>query len=192
MKAFVIKHINLFLTGVILLALAGLIVLGIFYMNEESEQDDLADEIAMKKGELHSAQTNGVDEDSLMSQALTRLETASEGFPENLDTTDVIGIILDYEAETNVEILPLNMSPAVVQQIDGQTYMAVSFTATVHGAKQNVMDFIEKLESGPIKTFTVTGVNLSGSGSSWSTSMSVTVISLMTSGDSDSVSPNSD
>ncbi len=190
MKIFAIRHINLILTGVILLALAGLIVLGIFYMNEESEQDDLADEIVQKEVELNGMQANSPDEEAILTEALARLEAASEGFPTNLDATDVIALILDYSAETNVEILPLNTSPAVVQVIDGNTYMAVSFTATIHGTFESVLDFISKLESGSINTFSVSGVNLSGSGSSWSTSMSVTVISIVPS--EDSGSSNSD
>ena len=39
MKNIVISNINWILTGVIVLALVGLVVLGIFYMSEESDQD---------------------------------------------------------------------------------------------------------------------------------------------------------
>ncbi len=190
MKNLVVRHINLILTGVILLALAGLIVLGVFYMNEESDQDDLADEIAQKKADLNGIHANNPDEEALLTDALASLESASEGFPVNLDTTDVIALILDYAEETHVEILPLNTQPAVVKEIEGKLYMSVSFTATIHGTFQSVLDFISKLESGSVNTFSVSGVNLSGSGSSWSTSLSVTIISQIPSGDSES--PSSD
>ncbi len=188
MKSFVVRHINLILTGVILLALAGLIVIGVFYMSEESEQDDLADEVAQKKAELDGMQANSTDEEAILTSALARLEAANEGFPANLDATDVISLILEYSAETNVEILPLNTQPATVIDIEGQSYLSVSFSATIHGTFQNVLDFINKLESGSINTFSVSGVNLSGSGSSWSTSMAVTVVSQLPSGESESSS----
>ncbi len=186
MKSCIVSHINLILTGVILLALAGLIIIGVFYMSEESEQDDIADEIAQKEVELADLQANSTDEESVLNAALARLEAANEGFPSNLDATDIIALILDYSAETHVDILPLNTQPATVIDIEGQSYMSVSFSATIHGTFQNVLDFINKLESGSINTFSVSGVNLSGSGSSWSTSMAVTVISKMPTEDSES------
>ncbi len=188
MKSIVVRHINLILTGVILLALAGLIVIGVFYMNEESEQDDLADEIAQKRADLDGIQANSPDEEAIPTAALTRLEAANDGFPINLDATDIIALILDYSAETHVEILPLNTQPATVIDIEGHSYMSVSFSATIHGTFQHVLDFINKLESGSINTFSVSGIRLTGSGSSWSTSMAVTVVSLMPSGESESPS----
>ncbi|MBT4510747.1 MAG: hypothetical protein HOC20_00865 [Chloroflexi bacterium] len=186
MKSLVVRHINLILTAVILLALAGLVVIGVFYMNEESKQDDLADEVAQKEAELDGMLANGTGEEAVLTAALARLEAANEGFPTNLDATDVITLILGYSAETHVDILPLNTKPATIIDIGGQPYMSVSFSATIHGTFENVLDFIDKLENGSINTFSVNGVNLSGSGSSWSTSMAVTVLSIMPSEDSDS------
>lgn len=181
MKSFVITNINWILTGVILLTLVGLVVLGIFYMNEESDQDKLADTIDEKQQELDALGSNVVDEEALLADALKKLDEMHEGFPADLDSTDVLTIILDYEKETNISAMPLMVQPATELEIAGQTYISVGFTATVSGSLPNILAFIDKLENGEISTFTVRGINLSGSGGDWSTSMSASVISTKSS-----------
>lgn len=177
MKNLIVKNINWILTGIIVIALAGLGYLGISYMNEESDQDRIADKIDDKKIELAEQEAGQEDENALLVEAQAKLDKATEGFPIDLDSTDVIALILDFQEETNVDIMPLSVQPAASIEIGGQSYTTVSFTATVQGTLQNILDFIEKMESGPISTFAVSGVSLAGSGPNWSTSIRVTVLS---------------
>ena len=183
MKNIVISNINWILTGVIVLALVGLVVLGIFYMSEESDQDKLADTRDEKQEELNIlvAEANAVDEDALLADALKKLEEIQDRFPADLDSTDVLSLLLDYQEETNVDIQPLVVQPATELEIAGQTYMGVGFTATVSGSLENILTFIDILENGEISTFTVSGINLSGSGGDWSTSLTGSVTSVKTS-----------
>lgn len=181
MKNFIITNINWILTGVIVLALVGLVVLGIFYMNEESDQDKLADTRVEKQQELDSMESDVVDEDALLAEALKKLDETHAGFPADMDSTDLLSLILDYQRETHVDIQPLTVQPGGEIEIAGQTYISVGFTATVSGSLPNIMAFINKLENGDISTFSVSGINLSGSGGNWSTSMSASVISTKSS-----------
>ncbi|NQT72665.1 MAG: hypothetical protein HQ553_07825 [Chloroflexi bacterium] len=176
MKSFVISNINWILTGVIVLVLVGLVALGVLYMSEESNQDKLADTKVEKEIELTNLELNAVDEEAILAKALEDLDKMSSSFPVEMDDVDVMEFLIDLADETKVEIT-LKAGKAAASNLAGVSYLSVPITATIDGTFNNVLNFIDRIESGKISTITIGNCTIQGTGADWSTSMSMTLMS---------------
>lgn len=181
MKTFVIRNVNWILTAVIVLALAGIIALGVLYMGEESDQDNLADKEIEKQEELANLESGAVDEDAILAEALAELEQMSSGFPVEMDDVDVMEFLINLADETNVGIT-LKAGTAEESTLAGGTYLTVPITATINGTENNVLNFVDKIENGEIETFNIAACTIQGSGADWSASISMSLMSQTSSG----------
>ena len=176
MKSFAINNINWILMGVIVLALGGLIALGVLYMSEESDQDKLADTKVEKNEELTNLNSGVVDEEAILVKALADLEELRSGIPTEMDDVNVMEFLITLADETNVDII-IKAGEAVEQDLAGESYMAVEITATINGTFDNILNFIDSIESGEIKTFDIGNCSIQGSGADWDVAMSMSLVS---------------
>lgn len=170
MKKFALRNINWILTGVIVLALVGLIMLGVLYMGEESDHDALAETRVEKQAELDGLKAGEVDENAILAEAQAELEQLSSVFPAEMDDVDVMEFLMDLAHETNVTI-DLKAGNPVEQEIAGGYYLSVPVTANINGTHSDVLNFIDRLESGEIATINITKCTISGEGAQWSASL---------------------
>lgn len=172
------RNIYVGLSLVILGCVIGIIILTIMSLSAKQEQDDLEAAIKDAKKELAQAQSVNLEE---MEQELAEIEGQLDeievNFPSNLDSTDVMEIVLGYADKHHVKILPIRMSPTGETVVQGKKYYLVSFDATIQGTFSNLLGFISELEDGEYETITIGDTRISGKGSSWTANLSVNVYS---------------
>lgn len=174
---------NVLIVAMIVLALAGYIILGVFYMGEESDQDDITSQIEERSPVLAELEANYMTEDEekvALAAAQNVLDEKQKLIPVGLDSNTVMQKILQYAEENRVQLPGLSIPPETVQEADGIEYYMVSFSMSITGAFANVMDFISTLENNEeIGTLQVSDVSMRESGGQWSATFSVSLASLV-------------
>jgi hypothetical protein len=129
-----------------------------------------------KKAELDDLNSNGVDEGAILAEAQAELEQLNNGFPAAMDDVDVMEFLMNLADETNVEINVKASKPSG-EELAGGYYMTVPASATVDGNYEDVLNFIDSLEDGEIKTIVINDCVIDGDGADWSASISFSLTS---------------
>ena len=160
----------------ILLSIGGCIYLGVLYNGDQSDQDDLEDQIAQNeplKKILEDDRANK-DLDKLLDDANDRLVEVEALIPAEKDSTDVIEMLMEMTKESGIDMPPLagRVSQATTTTIAGNEYYVITFNLTPTGSYDQVLDFINLLENGEMENITLEYTALVDSGSSWSANLS--------------------
>lgn len=169
------------LIGVTAIAVLGIALLTVLTMGKKGDKDDLSSQIAEQNivlRSLKSQSTSGQGQGQEQGQALAKVEE-EQFFPVDLNSIDIVEIVYQFAKDCNVDILPIKLEQAKQKDILGQSYYLVKFDTTVKGAFPDILQFIDKLENGPIKTVSMQNTNLSVSSSTWTAKLTVSVYSQL-------------
>ena len=161
----------------IVLSIGGYITLGIFYNGDQGDKDDVKEQIAQKEPQMQILEDARANKDlsELLEEAEAELEAVEARIPEGKDSTDVTETLMELADSTGVDIFPVagRVKPATTETIQGNQYYVVSFSLTPKGSYDQLMEFIELMESGSeTENISIEYTTINDSGDSWTASIS--------------------
>ncbi|MBM3132294.1 MAG: hypothetical protein FJZ95_04590 [Chloroflexi bacterium] len=167
------------LIGVTAIAVLGIALLTVLTMSKKGDKDDLSSQIAERSIVLRSLKSQSTsDQEQEPGQALAKIEE-EQFFPVDLNSIDIVEIVYQFAKDCNVNILPIKLEPVKQKDLLGQSYNLVKFDTTVKGTFPDILQFIDKLENGPIKTASLQNTNLSVSSNTWTARLTVSIYSQL-------------
>ena len=146
---------------------------------------DAMEQVAPQMKMLEDARANK-DLGQLLEEAQAKLEVAKVRIPDEKDSTDVTQILMEFAERTGVDVFPVagRVQKASTTTIGGKEYYVVSFNLTPKGSYDQVMDFIELVESGSeTENISIEYTTLVDSGISWSAQINGKFYSRVAEGD---------
>ncbi len=156
------NKIAIILIGAVLLVVYGLLAMD--YMKQGSEQDRLLSEIE----EVEQSQASLVEPSSDAYERLAalqaELDAESEIIPSEIDSSDVVDIILSLAQQVGVKAIPLATHPWVEEHIGGNTYLVFRLNVEIEGFFSKVTEYVTRLESGEYTTLVVENIVVEADG----------------------------
>lgn len=156
------NKIAIILIGAVLLVVYGLLAMD--YMKQGSEQDRLLSEIE----EVEQSQASLVEPSSDAYERLAalqaELDAESEIIPSEIDSSDVVDIILSLAQQVGVKAIPLATQPWVEEHIGGNTYLVFRLNVEIEGFFSKVTEYVTRLESGEYTTLVVENIVVEADG----------------------------
>ena len=147
------NKLAIILISVILLVVYGL--LGMDYMKQNSEHEDLLSEIE----EVEQSREAIPEPSTYWAEqlALTEATLAAEGqiIPSEINSSDVIEYILDLADDIGIKAIPLITQPWTEVHISNNEYSILRLDVGIQGAFALVKNYISRLESGEFQTLIV-------------------------------------
>ena len=146
----------------ILLILGILVVYYLFgmdYLKQREQQETLASEIADVTRELAQAPKPPPDLEERLAAAKAGLAAEQSEFPSELNSTNIINTILELADTCEVKAIPLVTQPWTAESF-GQGYDVFRLSVVVKGSLPKLINFLDKLENGELKTIMVKSISL--------------------------------
>ncbi len=159
----------------IVLSIGGCIYLGVLYNGDQGDKNDVEDQIAQQKPQMKILEElrAGKNLGELLEETTAELEAIEARIPDELDSTDVTEVLMELAEQAEVDIFPVagRVGKASTTSIAGNAYYVVTFNLTPKGSYDQVMGFIELLESGEMENISLAYTTITDGGDSWSANL---------------------
>lgn len=145
----------------IVIVLAAYAYLGIEYAGNKRARDRLVGEIGQAQEAMTEAGQVPKSLDELLSEARATLAAVQDELPDEVDTTGVIGSILEIASRAGLGVFPLTTSPMAAEVAGENEYQVFNLGLEVAGSYDQIVSFVADLEDGGIKGLAVQGLTLS-------------------------------
>jgi hypothetical protein len=145
-------------TRKLLIALLAVVLLAVYYiigtdyLKQRQEHGELSSLISMEKETLAQIPPQPADLETRLSDAQAGLEEAKSTFPERLNSTRIIDVILKLADNIGVKAIPLLTQPWTTESVEGNDYSLLRLHITATGTFIQISDFLSQLENGEITT----------------------------------------
>jgi hypothetical protein len=147
------NKIAIILISVVLLVVYGLLAMD--YMKQGSEQERLLSEIEEVEQSQEALAKPSTDAYERLAAIQAELDAESEIIPSEIDSSDVVDIILSLAQQVGVKAIPLTTEPWVEQHIGGNIYRVFRLSVEIEGFFSKVTEYVTRLESGEYTTLIV-------------------------------------
>ena len=147
---------------IILLIIGAIVVhyfIGMDYMTQRRQQETLASEITDVTQELAQAPKPPADLEERLAAAEASFAAEQSGFPGELNSTHIVNTILELADLCEVKAIPIITQPWAVESF-GQGYEVFRLSVVVKGSLPKLINFLNKLENGELKTLMVKSMSL--------------------------------
>jgi hypothetical protein len=121
---------------------------------DETQMTSLSGNLAAVQQQINKVAEPAGDLKTRLAAAEAAYAATQTGFPTAVDRNEVMDYLLDVAEENSVQILPLT-SEGWKMERNGQQYNVLSFTATVSGSLENVLNLIDSLHNGKYRTLAI-------------------------------------
>ncbi len=147
---------------VILLVVYG--VLALDYMKQGPEQDRLLSEIGEIDQSLQALPERPPDRLEELAVLQASLAAEQETISSDINSSDVIEVILSLAQGTGVKAIPLVTAPWSEERVGEETYRVLRLNVGVEGTFAQVSAFIDRLENGEFSTLSVEQLSIDVAG----------------------------
>ncbi len=147
------NKIAIILISVVLLVVYGLLAMD--YMKQGSEQERLLSEIEEVEQSREALEEPSGDAYEQLTAIQAELDAEGEVMPSEIDSSDVIDIVLGLAQEIGVKAVPLTTQPWTEERIGENTYRAFRLNVEIEGLFSEVTEYVTRLETGEYTTLVV-------------------------------------
>jgi hypothetical protein len=147
------NKIAIILISAVLLVVYGLLAMD--YMKQGSEQEKLLSEIEEVEQSQAALVEPSTDAYERLAAIQAELDDEGEIIPGEIDSSDVVDIILSLAQQVGVKAIPLTTQPWIKEHIGGNTYLVFRLSVEIEGLFSKVTEYVTRLESGEYSTLVV-------------------------------------
>ena len=153
--------IKLSTVALIVAAVVATAVLGVMYLQQQSEQQLLSSELTAAK-ELLREYGSADNLEEQLADAEARLMIEQAYFPDKLSSEAILNSVLQLARESQVNVVAVMTQPGREEQRGNYTYFALSIHLEVTGSLPELQAFISKLEKGALKAVSIDDLSIAG------------------------------
>ncbi len=154
---------RLLVTTFIVILIMVYAVLGMGYLKELKERDELTSQIAEVNQTLSEIPQPPEDLEQQLTAAQTLLTAEQSSFPSEINTTQLINTILEVASVCGVRATPMVTQPWAVEMVGKHSYPVLRLTVAVEGSFSQLVAFASQLEKGEYTTLVMEDLNASRS-----------------------------
>ncbi len=143
------------------MALVGIAVLAVTYLQQQHEQDALASEIVAARQSLAEA-GDVANRQERLAIAESELVAEHAAFPAQLSGPGTVGALLQLAQDLGLKVADVKTQPGREQQMGEHTYHGLSVHIRVEGTLSALRVFISELENGALPAARVEELSIAG------------------------------
>lgn len=152
-------------------ALVGLAVLAVMYIQEWREQGALASEIEAARQSL-AEYGDAAGRQERLAAAEAELAAEQTAFPSVLSGPAIVGALMQLAEENGLRVADIKTQSGTENQVGEHIYRALSVHVQVEGTLRALRTFVGDVESGALQAvrvgeLSITGIKLPSTASSW-------------------------
>lgn len=125
------------------------------YFKQRQEYRAMASRTEEVAQMLAQIPTFPADLEERLSEAQSSYAETQNSFPQPLNTTQIIDVIIRLADDAGVKAIPLITQPWTVESISGQDYSVFRLSVTASGDFTKLVSFIDQLENGEPPTLVI-------------------------------------
>lgn len=133
---------------IVVILVAAIAVLFTIYSQQAGERADLNERLDRTQILLPGLAANKESLEDKLAQAQSSLNTNLAKFPESVESIEYDDDLFEIADDCNVDISKLTALPPTGRKVGAVTYSVSSFTVTVNGGIDNILEFIYALRTG--------------------------------------------
>ncbi len=153
-KAIVAKG-RLLVTAFIVVLVMVYAVLGMGYLDQRQEQEELTAQISEVSQTLREIPQPPEGLEQQLAEAQTSLTAEQSSFPSEINTTQLINTILGVASACGVDATPMATEPWAVEMVGKHSYPVLRLTLAVEGSLPEITTFANELEEGEYTTLII-------------------------------------
>jgi len=153
-----LSTLTLFITAV---ALVGLAVLAVMYIQERREQGALASEIEAARQSL-AEYGDAAGSQGRLAIAEAELAVEQAAFPSLLSGAGIVGALMHLAEENGLRVADIKTQPGTEKEVGEHTYRAMSVNVQVEGTLRALRTFVGDVESGSLQAVRVDELSITG------------------------------
>ena len=149
---------KLLITLLIIMLLVVYYLYGMDYMKQREEHEVLTSQITEVTEALEALREipePPQDLEQRLAAAQASLATEQSAFPDKINNTEVVDIVLKLAEDSQVKAIPLVTEPWSMERVGEHDYHVFRLTVTVEGSFSQLVSFVSKLEQGEYKTLII-------------------------------------
>jgi len=132
---------------------------GVDYLKRRQEQKMLASQVADVTRTLAQMPLPHRDLESRLEAAEASLAVEQKAFPEQINSTQVIGRLLEKAAASQVKAIPLLTAPWAVEKIGEHDYYVFRLSMSIEGSFSQLLGFLAELEAVVVEDLSIRRVS---------------------------------
>jgi Tfp pilus assembly protein PilO len=161
-KALVAKG-RVFITAFIVVLVMVYAVLGMGYLDQRQEQEELTAQIAEASQTLREIPQTPEGLEQQLAEAQAGLTAEQSSFPSEINTTQLVDTILGLASACGVDATPMATEPWAVEMVGKHSYPVLRLTLAVEGSLPEITTFAHELEEGDYTTLVIEELSTSRS-----------------------------
>jgi Ca2+/Na+ antiporter len=125
-----------------------LVVLFLMYSRQAGEREQLENDLVVAQALLPQLTAQKEDLEDQLAQAKSLLDRSRAEFPESVECIEYGEDLFEIADDCDVEITKLTASKPTNKKVGAVTYSVSSFTITVTGDTDDILDFVDALRVG--------------------------------------------
>ena len=135
-------------------------IFGMDYMKQRKENAVLASRLIDITQALVQMPESPQDLEQRLADAEAGLVTRQSAFPDKLNSTQVVNVILRLADDYGVKAIPLVTQPWSIEEVGEHGYYVFRLNVAVTGGFSQMVDFVGGLEKGQFETLIVEDLNV--------------------------------